>query len=351
MGADFYGDNTGINDATESGKPERRRKSYMWILVGLLAVSLVVALVGLLMFISAKKPTDEPTTPEITQTPSEVVQAYLEALAGGHASEALTYSKTVPSETILMTDEFLQQSLAEHPMTNIVVPTDQTIESPAEIFATYDLGEQKVEAHFTVQLYENGWLLDRGFLPLNVSELVGIGVRLKLNDVDLGTATTTVNLLPGTYTFTSLDPMLTVANGTFVLEYPETTPTYSMAMALSDDAIKAIQAAAKAKMKWCLTQKSLQPDGCGFGFAGVADGSINPDTISWSYANKAPKFANIKPELDGTSLTSAVASFSVKVTFQALSEDRANMYQQDSSFKKLHADFTNPNNIIVTFGT
>ena len=329
--------------------PQRRRRSRAGLLI-LLVVSLLILGLGGLGAYLAPRWHDDPVEPEETQTAAQVVQAFLEALARADAAAALGYSATKTDDTTFLTDEFLSTSQQANPLTDINVVEAASTDSPALIEASYFLGEQKVQARYTVQRYEQGWLLDHGFLPLDIADLMAKGVPLSLNGVDLGTATT-INLFPGAYTFASLDPMLTVDSGTFVLEYPESTPIYSMGIALSQDAVKKIQAAAKSKLSWCLAQKVLEPDGCGFGFAGSRNGTINPDTIKWAYSGKAPKTASIEPSLDGPSLTRAVASFSVKVSFQALSDDRTRMYQETSGFKRLRADFSDPEKIIVTFGT
>jgi len=293
---------------------------------------------------------DDSDQPGIAKSAEEAVREYLAALAAGDATTALLYSAAQPADTRFMTNDFLAKVVAGGPVTDIVVPDGQTSVSPAQITATYKMGDQAVEAHFTVQKYGRDWLLDAGYLSLGIGAAVAKGVPLALNGVELGTMEK-VYLFPGVYEFTSLDVMLAMDNGKFTIGYAESQPTIDMGFSLSKEGIDRIRTAAKAKLDWCLAQKALKPAGCGFGFTGAQNGTVSAASIKWGLKSKSQKPATIAPRLDGGSLTTAVAPFAVTVSFQAQSEDKTSLYNDESGFTRLHADFTDPGKIVVTFGS
>jgi len=238
-----------------------------------------------------------------------------------------------------------------NPITDITVPEGQSTSSPTKIQATYTLGGEKIQAYFTVQKHGRHWLLDSGFLPLNLAELVETGVPIAVNDKPLD-QTTKIYLFPGVYTFTSLNPMLGLTMPTFTIAFPENPTVFSESFTLSQEGITRIQQAAAAHLDSCLGAKELNPEGCGFGFAGTNVGQVDPGTITWTLAADSPDIAAIDPHLDGSSLAVAVASISINVTFHGVSTDKVHLYDDSSSgFNTVRADFTDPDNIIVTFGT
>jgi len=325
--------------------PKRRNHTALIIvlvLIVLLAGSAIVFVPRLL---------DDPDKPGNAVSPTEAVQEYLTAVAAGDATTALLYSSTKPSEnTFFTSDEFLASVMKDSPITDIHVPDGQPTTSPVQIQATYALNGEQVEAHFTVQKYGRLWRLDIGFLPLNLTELASRGVPLTVNGVSLDTLNK-IYLFPGVYTFATLDPMLDVTAPTFIIDYPENPTFFREGFTLSQDGISAIQQAAAAHLTDCLALKELQPAGCGFGFAGTSTGEVDPATITWKLADDAPDISAITPTLDGNSTTMAVASIQIDAAFEGISIDKRHVYEGTSSFNTVRADFSNPDDILVTFGT
>jgi len=318
------------------------------------AVLVVIAIVVLLLLASGAvfvvpKLLNPPSTPGNATNPMDAVQAYLEAVSRGDATTALTYSTAQPSDSTFANDQFLSAAVSANPLTDIQVPSGQSTTSPAQIQATYTLGGHQVQAHFTVHKYGRDWRLDWGFIPLDLSSLTAKSVPISINGVGVGVASK-VYLFPGTYTFASLNPMLSLNSPSFTIDYPEANPSFSEGFVLSDDAIARIQAAAKDHLDQCLAEKVLAPPGCGFGFAGTNKGTLNPSTIQWSLADGTADITTIQPTLDGPSLTVAVATISIQVKFSGVSTDKVTLYRDTSSISAVRADFSDPDQIAVTFG-
>jgi len=289
-------------------------------------------------------------TPDGAQAPEQAVLSYLQALAAGHADTALIYSAMQPDDRTFTSDEFLAQLLAENPITKITVPPNQATDSPAVIEATYNIGDVEVEAEFTLHLQGNAWLLDYGFFPFDISEMTESGPAISMNGVDLG-HTENIYLFPGIYTLTLADPMLALTYSEFVIEYPEMPLFFSQGYTMSEEGLDVIRTAVDEHLTYCLAQKDIQPDGCGFGFAGTSTGTIDTSTIAWTIAGTRPSFAAQKFTLDTTVLTVATAMIDIKFHFEAISTDKRHFYEADSSITGIRVDFCRTDQIVVTFGT
>ena len=343
-----------VPDMIPARRPDHRQRTTV-----IIVVALVVALLGLgalgAYLIANRPPTPvAPTTTDPTGTPAGVVEAYLNALAAGDATTALTYSATQPEDTTFMTNTVLSASMTSHPITNIDVPAGQTTETPATITATYKLDGTYVNASFTVQKHGTVWLLDGGFLTMDIGGLTRKGVGLTLNGIDLKFATT-VDLFPGVYTFAPLDPMLSVEHGSFTIAYPEAQPTVTgIGFGLSDKATTAIIAAAQAKMDWCLAQQVIQPEGCGFAVQEDPADPVAPTSIKWKIDTGDKAIAGMKPVLDtgaGPGYTHASAPVAMTFLFSGHSSSGLHLYTDISSaISQMRADFSDPGHIIVTFG-
>jgi len=316
----------------------------------IIVLAVVVVLAGLAVFLVPRF-LDDPDKPGNALSPTEAVQEYLNAVAAGDATTALLYSTQKPAEdTVFTSDNFLKSLMQASPITNIDVPGDQTTTSPAKIQATYTLNGENVQAFFTVQKYGRLWRLDIGFLPLNLTELTNQGVPLAINSVSLDLITK-VYLFPGVYTFTSLNPMLDLTLPTFTIDYPENPTIFREGFTLSQQGVATIQQAAANHLTTCLATKELSPAGCGFGFAGTNTGEVDPATITWTLTDDSADISTITPSLDGNSVSTAEATISISVHFEAISVDKQHLYEDTSSFNTVRADFSDPDNIVVTFGT
>ncbi|MCL2783865.1 MAG: hypothetical protein FWD55_00220 [Propionibacteriaceae bacterium] len=285
-----------------------------------------------------------------SSTAEEAVLSYLNALAAGNADKALLYSAMQPEDRAFMTNEFLASLVAENPITNIDVRPNQAASPDAIIAATYKIGETEVEAEFTVHPHGKTWMLDWGFFPFDISDMTEAGPGVLMNEVELGD-TATIYLFPGVYSLTLTDPMLTLTHPEFTIEYPEMPLFVSQGYTISDEGLSLIQAAIDEHLTYCLTQKTIQPEGCGFGFAGTSTGTVDPSTIAWTLVGQRPDFSAQKFNLDTTVFTVATVLVDMKFHFEAISTDKRHFYEADSSTTGIRIDFCNTDKIVVTFGT
>jgi len=330
-------------------KPTKHRTRTVVIIV---VIAVVLAIAGLGYFYGPEYLVD-PDKPGNATSPVEAVQEYLDALVAGDATTALRYSESQPGDdSTFTTDDFLTASMKANPITDVDVPDGQPASSPATIQATYTLNGQNIQAHFTVRKYGRLWRLDSAFLPLNVTELLQKGVPIEVNGVPVDPLSSKISLFPGVYTFSTSDVMLDLTQPDFTIEYPENPTIFRVGFTLSDDGISKIQQAAVSQLDACLSTKELLPDGCGFGFSGVSEGEIDPETITWTLPEDAPDMSTITPALDANSVTVALATIDIHVSFVGMTTDKQHLYSSDDSgFNTVRADFSDPDNIDITFHT
>jgi len=329
--------------------PEPQRHTGRTVLIVLLVIAILLG-AGLAAYRLIHPTPDAGQTGD--RTPTEAVQSYLNALAVGDATTALTYSATQPEDRTFMTDDFMAAVMAANPLTDIDVPAGQSDKTPAVIQATYTLGGQTVNASFTVQKHGRNWLLNGGFLVLDISSLTSKGVALTLNGADVDFAGQ-LDLFPGVYTFASSDTMVTLDAGTFTIAYPESNPTFDqMHFTLSDQGTALILKAAQAKLDWCVAQQDIAPSGCGFQVADNPDSPVDQTTVTWTLASGATKISSLKPTLEpdtGMGYTSATADLKISLNFHAASVDGLHLYNNESAITQMSADFSDPSQIVVTF--
>ena len=201
------------------------------------------------------------TAPQNTPRPSDAVAAYLQALAAGDATSALSYAADPAPTGPMLTNEVLAESRKLTPLTEIQVPVieDQNAKS---VSATYTLGSSAVSESFDVVKVANAWKLSRAVKDLDLSFIVDGPVPLKINGVKV--AQQAVAVLPGSYAFTSGLPYVGYGSKNVVLvksPYVEAT-TYSIQSQLTKAGKKAAVSATKKSYNKCLNAHSLSPKNC-----------------------------------------------------------------------------------------
>jgi hypothetical protein len=245
----------------------------------------------------------------VSATAADTVSAYLEALAGGDATTALSYGATAPVDPRLLTDEVLQASLANNPIGGVRVLETTGSNTAANVRALYRMGDRRVSASFDVLRLGGRWLL------ASVSTKVHLGVgpltaRLALNGAPL--PTDTPELFIGTYTLTATDQRLEVTGATFFVESFRTDAAIArLSVELSDQGIDAVRDAAVKKLRACLEEKELAPSGCGF--KATTKEEPRRHTIEWRVTSGAGGLRSMKVRPVGGDPTSLEGRVRIKV--------------------------------------
>ena len=144
---------------TRQAPEQPKNRTKILIIIG--AAALAVILVAVAVIVATRdKPSADPqggqnpggqqsVAPQNTPRPSDAVSAYLQALAAGDATAALSYSADPAPTGPLLTNEVLAESRNRMELTGIDVPVvdDQNVKS---VSATYTLGSSVVNESFDV---------------------------------------------------------------------------------------------------------------------------------------------------------------------------------------------------------
>ncbi len=282
-----------------------------------------------------------------TDTAAHAVQGYLEALASGDAAGALGYALNAPADTSLLTDEMLATGLADSPITAIQVTGAGAGATQQTVLARYQLGSTPVNAAYALTKSGNQWLLDSVAADIDVSYLDLGTIALVVNGVTL--TTDRPSLFPGTYTLTTASKRLAVADGSFVIESPDSQPDlYSVRFRLTKSGRAELVKAAQATLKKCLATREAAPKGCGFGLKAPKGVTMTWSTLRWRVSSGANALASIKPALEESDPGRATAAVRIKVRGDVSSKDGRSWYGT-SEISTVSGDLTRTT-ILVRFG-
>jgi hypothetical protein len=292
-----YGGPPRAYDPAPSRQAPKQPKNRTKILIIIGAAALAVILVAVAVIVASRdKPSADPQggqnpggqqsgAPQNTPRPSDAVSAYLQALAAGDASAALSYSADPAPTGPLLTNEVLAESRNRMQLTGIDVPVvdDQNVKS---VSATYTLGSSVVNESFDVVKVAGTWKLSRAVKDLDLAFIVDGPVPVKINGVKV--TEESVAVLPGSYAFTTGLPYVGFGSKNVVLvrsPYVD-ADTYNIQSQLTGAGKKAAISAAKKSFSKCLKAHSLTPKNCPQKFKSKY--SYNKSSITWRQVGKNP---------------------------------------------------------------
>lgn len=206
------------------------------------------------------------------------VKGYLEALAAGDITKALSYGPVGGGSRALLVADALKASNAAAPITNInVTPADVTAST---IHASYQLGTQAVVSDFKVVKRDDGnWQLAASTTTVRLEAKRSTDVPLLINGQAIGPVVE-LELVPGTYTMTTGLPYLQYQSSTSItvndLSYSK--PISDLPVDVTDQGKTALTQAAQASLAACMDYKQLAPTNCPMGSEAVA-APIIPSSI------------------------------------------------------------------------
>jgi hypothetical protein len=279
-------------------QPKNRTKILIIIGAAALAVILIAVVV---IVLTRDKPSANPEggqnpggqqtnsqqsgAPQSTPRPSDAVTAYLQALAAGDASAALSYAADPAPTGPLLTNEVLAESLTRTQLTAIDVPVvdDQNAKS---VSATYTLGSTVVKESFDVVKAGGTWKLSRAVKDIDLAFVVDGPVPVKINGVKV--TEKSVAVLPGSYAFTTGLRYVGFGSKNVVLVRSPfvDADTYDIQSQLTKAGKKAAIAAAEKSYNKCLKVHSLAPKNCPQKFNSKY--TYNKSTITWRRTGKDP---------------------------------------------------------------
>ena len=343
--------------------PPKPKKTWIPILAGALAVLLVGGSVTAGVLASQNKPSvptpTHSTTPKVTPTPTatptptpaisatDTVRAYIEAIAAGHATEALSYVHNAPTDRTFMTDDMLAAAMAFAPITDIVVAPDTTWTGDGTaVNATFKLGTEDRKWGFL--LTENGttWSFDAYFPDIAAGDFAVYGAGMTLSGMALDDMTewgSTHPIWALTYQLTLNHPYLALGSDTLAIDSSISDPISPDLMSdvnitLSADGLKKLTADAKAFWKQCAESHEFDPPGCGFGISEL-EGGGTPDMTTLTYTITDGNLDNLEWALDYDLTAYADAPLTIKAEIQ---DTVGEWYDVTYDITSVSVDFTDP---------
>ena len=210
---------------------------------------------------------------------AETVVAYLDALSRGDAAAALSYGKSQPVDSSLLTDDVLRTQIAAMPISDVQVVGESEGQEQgggtAEVKLTANFGG--ASSVFTMGLTKVGdeWKVDHAFNELTIADHTAAVGTMSILGKNI-TQRQTLYIFPGSLELSTSSEYIDV---TFASPLPGQTPvTFRPKVEINDKGeAAALEAVANAYAK-CEGSKLLAPPGC---LTKIADPEVVEGTVLW----------------------------------------------------------------------
>ena len=270
----------GPGPTPQPGGPQRRRGRGL-VILGVVALALILVAVTTALLVWRNQPVADPqpipsrapggstssapptSAPPAAALASDAVSGYLKALAAGDASAALSYSADPVQPGPFMTNKVLAQSIKRAPLTAIEVP-EVTDQQATTVSANYRLGKTPVSTTYRVVKASGAWKLARVSKPIDLRLVRSPSIPMLINGVRVNSYD--VDLLPGSYAFTTASPNLSYGSkNVVVITDPDAyTDVFDLRISLSDQGRKTAVSLANKSYDACLRTKVPRPRNCPF---------------------------------------------------------------------------------------
>ena len=215
-------------------------------------------------------------------TASETVVAYLDALSSGDAATALSYGKSQPANSSLLTAEVLRTQIAAMPISEIQVVQEREGESgpgSADVELTMNFGGVSSDATMGLTKVGEEWKVDHAFNELHIADHTAAVATLRILGKKL-TQRETLYIFPGSLELVTSNEYI---DATFTSPLPGQTPVvFRPKVDLSDQGEAAVLDAVANAYAQCEGSRMLAPPGCP---AKIADPDVVEGAITWGKAD------------------------------------------------------------------
>ena len=278
----------------------------LWVFVGVVAVLLV----GSIVVVNVLRPSSARAA-----GPTDVVRSYLEALAAGDATKALSYAVSPPADQSLLTDAVLAESMRRAPMSDIQVSQDPGV---AWVKVSDTLGGKDYDDEYTPVKVGASYKLDRVTASVYLTSIID-----KFPILVNGTPLTNENaeVFPVTHVVTTGLPNVDWGDDATLVGAVHSNSRMPVLRArITKAGQQAFVSGARKRLGACLAQHRLAPASCPFGFNQPSSGPrVKESTVRWTVkGNPWAKLA--KPDIDsfvnqGAAKASTTMTFTVTCRF------------------------------------
>jgi len=326
--------------------PPRKANVKLIALIGVLVVLLLAGGGFAYWYVAVRDDPSKPVSAGQAKTPQAAVRGYLQALANGDATDALSFLSTRPTDTTFLTNDVLSAGNSQGAISDIKA----TKASDGSVNVTYNIGSQGVTAHFAVHKSGKYYTIDQGTQKVNLSDVYADGVGMTLNGVALDSSpSSTVTLFPGSYQLGVTNSLLTLTGGDFTVTDPAGSTTLpDTKLTLADNAQAKFADAVKKKLDGCLAEKMMLTT-CGFGIYYAAGVTVDPNSVGWRLMKGQTTVSKGKFTYDGSVAPSETrASISLQVKLEFSGTDKT-PYFSLFNILGVSIDFSDENNLAISF--
>ena len=293
------------------GGSTKKSRTPLWIGLGAAAVVVVVALVLVFSGVFSNRSTAEGEGAGLPQDPAEAAKTiatnYLTAISEGRAEDAKKLLGSSSTDTSLLTDEVLKDSLTRAPITEITVGEATNEYSSYKVPVTYKVGSESASDEYTINPKSGKMFTSPPSLGLYSLK----GIDITVNGVAVKSGETSRPVFPGSYVVASVNKYLEVDGDATVIVTSGTAHTSSpdLKLKVSQAGIDLFREKVIPEAKACLESKNLDP-GCNMAISGTlrSGGTIAEGSITRTQdAENASKLENVVPE-PGSSVPTIISS-------------------------------------------
>lgn len=258
---------------------------------------------------------------------SQVVRAYLDALARADAATARELALTPPSDPSLLTDAALARATA---VSQIEVEPPL---GPGRVPASYLLDGRPVDAVFELTLQGDRWRVNRVAAALDLS---GLAVEVTVDGEPPASAVP--SLFPGRHRIEAVSPRYELTDAVVDLRHPFEQPEPPGRLELSPAGRAEVIAAAERQLADCLRQPDLDPPDCGFAVVPPDGTPLDESTVTWSARGPAD-LSDLELRLDHAGSATADLDLTVRGDVRGVDGSR---WRGEIQLTRLRADLTEP---------
>ncbi|OOK78430.1 lumazine-binding domain protein [Mycobacterium kansasii] len=273
----------------------RKNRKPLWVTLGAGGAVLVVVAIVLVITLAGRG------GPGRGGSAGDAVKGYLQALARGDAEAALSYGADQPATKELLTEEILKKQIAQWPISNIRILSDDSTGAGAavgfgQVHVVVNFGDKVSDTTLSMKKDHGSWKLPSAAIKVKpglAGDRDAAGKTVTFFGTPVGDST--VYVFPGWIDVGTTNPYITVTAKPILLDQvsliSETwiQPTF----VLSDKGRDAARDQLAAAMANCQKSNLLAPPGCPMSVDpyGLADG-----TAAWGPADiSAVKFDSFDP--------------------------------------------------------
>jgi|GEM_PF-3583248 len=224
------------------------------------------------------------------------VQSYFDALAGGDLETILSLGVSEVKASPLLAAKVVNKAVEAAPISDLTIRVGELKQdadgnyTTGSVAATYTMKGSRVDRSWTLTKVGEDWRFAK---VTTTVDLTASEVAVKINGVAVKGST--VELLPGAYTLSTDDKVLSIEKGDFLVKAPGEKARWEPTTKIRPEAVAAAAKAVTASYRSCVAVKAIDDlYGCPFAFQDGKSQGITIVAGTFRISSKGNPFAHPK---------------------------------------------------------